>query len=69
MSELRLSYESPRPHVVARDPKRGVILLGGLGVLGVGCMWRVECESDVSRDGYTDAEIVDTGNQTLFGLV
>jgi hypothetical protein len=50
----RLSY-AYSTWIVARDPERGRILIGGLGGLGVGQMWRAERDGDSERPGYADA--------------
>lgn len=65
---IGLNYKY-RSYVEARDPKRGVILLGGLGGMGVGSMWFKEDTEDYKKyPGYAEAKIVDTGNQPLFGI-
>jgi hypothetical protein len=43
--------------VIARDPEKGMILLGGLGAMGCGSMWTRESEFHKELDGYTEAEI------------
>jgi hypothetical protein len=53
----RLHYGLPRGYVVARDPKAGRILIGGLGGLGVGQMWVDEKDDDRTREGYDDAPL------------
>lgn len=50
----RLSY-SAQAYVLARDPSKGRILLGGLGGLGVGQMWFNEDERHKEYPGYADA--------------
>jgi hypothetical protein len=52
---LRKDYST---FVVARCPNDGRILIGGLGCMGVGQMWRPERPEDKDRPGYDDAEIV-----------
>lgn len=54
--------------IVARDPKRGVILIGGLGGMGIGEMWFAENESHRDEIGYSEAKIIDTGTKRLFGI-
>jgi hypothetical protein len=41
--------------VVARDRQQGMVLLGGLGAVGVGQMWRPDDGSDKDYPGYDDA--------------
>jgi hypothetical protein len=36
--------------------------------MGIGMMWAKETEDDRTREGYGDAEIIDTGASPLFGL-
>ena len=47
----------PRGHVVARDPEKGKILIGGLGAMLVGRLWMDESEDDQTREGYEDAPV------------
>lgn len=54
--------------IEARDPKRGVVLLGGLGALGCGEMWAEEEPRHRDYPGYEDAKRMDTGSEPLFGL-
>ena len=55
---MNLRYSGCRnTFVVARDIKRGRILLGGLGVLGVGQMWFDETDRHKDYQGYNEAEI------------
>jgi len=56
------------PFVVARDPERGVTLLGGLGVLGVGQMWFADREEYRDYPGFEDALIINTAGKRLFGI-
>jgi hypothetical protein len=43
--------------IVARDPTRGLILLGGLGALGVGTMWVDEQPKHKGYAGYDLAPV------------
>jgi len=52
-----------RGYVVARDPKRNRILIGGLGVFQVGQMWKDETKDDKTRQNYETAEIADSEGQ------
>ena len=42
-------------HVIARDRLRGMVYLGGLGVMGVGRMWFQEQEYMADLDGWDGA--------------
>jgi hypothetical protein len=52
----RLSYRYGS-YVIARDPERGRILIGGLGSMGMGEMWMTESDGDKSRPGYDEAPV------------
>lgn len=54
---VSLNYNLPRGFVQARNPEHGAILIGGLGALGVGAMWKPETDDDRTRDGYEDAPV------------
>lgn len=51
-----LSY-AYQTFVIARDPDRGMILLGGLGGMGVGTMWFKERPEHKNKAGYAEAKI------------
>lgn len=48
--------------ILARDRKRGRVLLWGLGFGGNGIAWGRETETDKTRVGFEDAPEVDTGD-------
>jgi len=51
-ARLRLHYGMPPSFILAKDSKRGKILRGGLGILGVGQMWQDVTERDLSSTEY-----------------
>lgn len=59
-----LSYRYQK-FVVARDPAKGLILIGGLGGLGVGQMWSSESERHKALPGYDEAPVSDAGEGSI----
>jgi hypothetical protein len=51
--------------VVARDPERRKVLIGGLGGAGVGQMWFDEKEGDKDRTGYDEAPIQNSAPEPM----
>lgn len=46
--------------IVARDPARKMVLVGGLGCMGCGQMWREERPTDHEDSTYQSAPIMDS---------
>jgi len=49
--------------VVAKDPERGYVLIGGLGAMGVGEMWFPTAPRDEEDPTYADAPVLDSRGQ------
>lgn len=45
----------PPARVIAKNKEHGLVLLGGLGVLGVGIMWKPDTDEYKEREGYNEA--------------
>lgn len=48
-------YYDIKSYILVKDTSRGMVMLGGLGGLGRGRMWRVTSESDKESSSYDEA--------------
>ena len=55
--------------VVKKDTKKGLVLIGGLGEMGVGEMWFNEDERHAEYPGYAEAPDIDVPLTALSPLV